>query len=61
MEKEIPGAAEGRECWFHRMVRESGTHKDTQEENTSPMPLVGKMRGADFCKFSDQWAQTLEF
>ena len=45
------GAAEGRECWSWRKVRESGVHRDMHEENTSPMPLAGKMRRAEFHDF----------
>lgn len=33
--------------WTERERRE---HMGTQKENTSPKPLTGKMRGADFCE-----------
>lgn len=31
--------------------RESGVHREMHKENTSPKPVAGKMRGADFCEF----------
>lgn len=56
------GAAEGRECGSWRKVRESGVHRDMREENTSPMPLAGKMRRAEFHDFFlTSKAQGLEF
>lgn len=42
--KGIP-VPEGGEPHLQRMVRESGEHKATHKE-----PLVGIIRGADFCK-----------
>ena len=47
-EKGLSGAVEGREHWSQRKVRESGVHRGMYKENTSPKPLAGKMRGADF-------------
>ena len=48
-EKWIAVAAEGREPWSWREVRkrERGreVHRGSHKENTSPEPLVGKMRG----------------
>lgn len=38
-----------------------GTHRELHEENTSPEPLIGKTRGADFSVFATSGAQRLEF
>lgn len=34
-----------------RKVNKNGAHKDMDKESTSPKPLAGKMRRADFCEF----------
>lgn len=43
-----------REPWLCTRVRDSRSHKDIHKENTSPKPLFGKMRGAEF-EFCSQW------
>lgn len=48
------GAAEMMEPWWQRKVRESTTHREMHKENTTPKPLAGKIRGADFCEFCNQ-------
>ena len=48
------GAVEGREPWSRKKVTESGKHRDTHKANTSPKPLSGKMRGAEFHEFLQQ-------
>lgn len=40
-EKQIVGAAEGRELWSWRKVRESGIHREMHKDNTFPKLLVG--------------------
>lgn len=47
-------AAEGREPWSQRREKESGAHRGSHKENTFPMPVVGKSRGADFPEFCNQ-------
>lgn len=44
-------AEEGREPWSQRREKESGAHRGSHKENTFPMPVVGKSRGADFPEF----------
>ena len=45
-EKQTAGAVDGR-----KGERERGVHRGSHKENTSPKPLTGKTRGADFLKF----------
>ena len=42
-EKQITGAAERRELWSWKKVRESGAYWDTHKEDTSPKLLGRKM------------------
>ena len=37
------------------------TIREAQRENTSPKPMMGKTRGADYCMFTSSRAQTLKF
>ena len=58
-EKKIGGAAEGREPWSQRNVRErererereKAAHRGPHKKNTSPKPLTGKIRRDDFRGF----------
>ena len=45
------GAAEGKEPWLQRKVRESGVHRGRHKENTSAKPLARKIGRADFPEF----------
>ena len=54
--RQISGAVEVREPWSWRKARESGTHKDKHKGSILPKPLAGKMRGADFICFCNQWS-----
>lgn len=47
----IIGTAEGRETWSWRKVRQSGAHRYKHKKNSSPKPLCGKMREAEFQEF----------
>ena len=38
-EKQIAGAAEGKETYFQGKVRESGLHRDKYKANTSPKAI----------------------
>lgn len=49
-EKLIPGAAEGRELWSQRKVRDREAYRLTHKENISLKSSAGKMRGIDFCE-----------
>lgn len=50
-----------REPWLYTSMRESRAHKDIHKENTSPKPLFGKMREAEFMSFATNGAQSLGF
>ena len=50
-EKWITDAAGGREPSLWRKVRWTGANSGKQKENTSPKPLAGKMREAEFHEF----------
>lgn len=53
-EKQIMGATERREPLSQRKVREAGMHRDRHKEITSPKPLVGETKDADFMSFCKQ-------
>lgn len=45
----MTGAVEGKEPWSWRKVREGRTHRN-MHKNTSPKPLAGGVKGAEFCE-----------
>lgn len=49
--KWMTGRVEGRKPWSQRNVREREAYSGTHKDNTSPKPLPGKTRGADFHEF----------
>lgn len=50
VEKQVVGAAERRELWSWKRVRDRGTHRRI-DKNVFPKSLTCKMRGAKFYEF----------
>ena len=52
--KPIMGAAEGKESWPQRKLRERDRSARGYTQKSSPKPLAGKTREADFLEFHQQ-------